>query len=233
MEIRLITQQRLFALFIRFAVYFMIFIIPSYAIFFKRCRERLGKKRENFCPGNKIIDFYGEIPYNDRMLKTTDRKSVKVYKFKFSAVMIALFCAGLALCAAGIGLNIWRIITQGADDAYAWLQYILLFFVSIFLAVLIIAMLVKSQYAITDKHLVMQFGIIKTKYELDKICSVHLFKGANRLTVYFDDYQTKYVSIVVKEIWYDDFIKTLTEKNDKIGFSFSTKEEEDEIKKKK
>ena len=31
----------------------------------------------------------------------------------------------------------------------------------------------------------------------------------------------------------DDFIKTLTEKNDKIGFSFSTKEEEDEIKKKK
>lgn len=192
-----------------------------------------GKKREIFCFTGKIIDFYAAIPYNNGMINAPERKPAKVYKFKFSPLMLALFGVGLALCAAGIGLNIWRIITQGASDAYAWLQYILLFFVSIFLAVLIVAMLIKSQYAVTEQYLVMQFGIIKTKYEIKKICSVHLFKGANRLTVYFDDYQTKYVSIVVKEMWYDDFVKTLLEMNDKIGFSFSTKEEEDEIKRKK
>ena len=63
--------------------------------------------------------------------------------------------------------------------------------------------------------------------------SVHLFRGSNKLAVYFDDFKTKYVVIVVKEKWYDDFIKTLTARNERIAFSFSTAEEEEEVKRKK
>ena len=86
---------------------------------------------------------------------------------------------------------------------------------------------------ITEKQLILQFGFIKQKYELKSIYSVHLFKGLNKLAVYFDDFKTKYTVVVVKDTWYDEFVKTLIERNPKIGFSFSTPEEEEEYKKKK
>ena len=158
------------------------------------------------------------------------------YPFKFTPLMLVLFFLGLALCAAGFGLTLWRFLTfikSDLSDVYAWLQYIILFFVSVFLAAIIIAMLIRSQYVITDKHLMVQFGFIRQRYELKGIYSVHLFKGLNKLAVYFDDFKTKYTVIVVKDIWYDDFIQTLLSRNPKIGFSFSTPEEEEEFKRKK
>lgn len=162
--------------------------------------------------------------------------TVKKYPFRFSAAMLALFVAALALCAVGFGLTTWRFLRflgDGADSVYTWIQYVILYFVSVALAVLIIAMLIRSQYVVTEKQLILQFGFIRTRYELKSIYSVHLFQGANKLAVYFDDFKTKYTVIVVKEIWYDDFIRTLTERRPSIGFSFSSAEEEEEFKNKK
>ena len=175
--------------------------------------------------------------YNIRMESENkgNPPATKRYPFKFSPLMLGLFLLGLMLCFAGFGLTTWRFynfLQDGGDSIYGWIQYVLLYFVSTFLAVLIIAMLIRSQYLITDKHLIMQFGIIRSKYELKTVYSVHLFKGSNKLAVYFDDFQTKYMVIVVKDSWYDDFVQTLLERNPSIGFSFSTAEEEDEIKKK-
>ena len=39
--------------------------------------------------------------------------------------------------------------------------------------------------------------------------------------------------IVIKDAYYDDFVRELIERNERIGFSFSTAEEENEFKKKK
>ncbi|MDE6274313.1 MAG: hypothetical protein K2L87_04625 [Clostridiales bacterium] len=156
--------------------------------------------------------------------------AIKKYKFQFSALIYAMFGIGLALAGAGIGLTIWRIITQGADGVYQWLQHILILFMSGLFTVIIISMLIKSQYVLYEDKLVLQFGLIRTKYELKKIYSIHLFKGAGKLAVYFDDFKTKYVMVVVKESWYDDFVKTLLDLNPNLGFYFSTAEEEEEIK---
>ena len=104
---------------------------------------------------------------------------------------------------------------------------------SIALAVIIVAMLVRSEYVLTDKKLTLVFGLIRFGYELEKIRSVHLFKGANKLAVYFDDEKTRYMVIVIKDAYYDDFVRELIERNERIGFSFSTAEEENEFKKKK
>lgn len=161
---------------------------------------------------------------------------VKTYKFKFSSLMIAVFALGLALCAACFALTTWNFIDFLKGDIsspYEWLKFILLYFVSVLLAVLIIAMLIRSRYVITDKLLIMQFGLIRSKYEIRKIYSVLLLSGSKKLNVYFDDFKTKYMTIVVKEEWYDDFIKTLTSRNERIEFDFSTAEDEINGKKKK
>lgn len=162
--------------------------------------------------------------------------NLKKFPFRFSPLILAVLLVGLALCAAGFGLTTWQFLgfLDGGNlsSVYEWLKYILLYFVSLFLALVIVAMLIKSQYLITEKQLILQFGIIRSKYDLKKIYSIQHFRGSDRLTVYFDDFKSKYMIIVVKNSWYDDFVKTLLERNEKIAFDFVTAEEENNLKKK-
>ena len=157
------------------------------------------------------------------------------FRFKFTPFMFVLSAAGLFLCAVCIAYTSWQIalFVKAGDlsSVYSWMKFGLLYLVAILLAVLLIAMLIRSQYVVTDKALIMQFGFIKQKFDLKTIYSVHLFKGAGRLAVYFDDFKTNYVIIVVKEAWYNEFIRELTSRNERIAFSFSTAEEEEEVKK--
>lgn len=176
------------------------------------------------------------VPMNDLQLSENERPTpVKKYPFRFSALMLVLCVLGLVLSAAGIALTTWQFVRfLGGDlsSVYEWMKYILLYLVSILLAVLLTAMLICSQYVVTERQLIMQFGLIKQKYALKSVCAIHHARGAKKLVVYFDEYKSKYIMIVVKESWYDDFIKTLLERNPRIEFTFSTPEDED-VKKKK
>lgn len=166
-------------------------------------------------------------------------KPLKSYKFRFSPLMITVFSLGIILCALCFALTSWQFVEfvsgmrGDISSAWEWIKYLLLYFVSIFLAVLLIAMLARSRYMITDQLLITQFGIIYSKYEIKKIRSVALITGSKKLNVYFDDFKNRFITIVVKEEWYDDFIKTLTTVNEKIEFDFTAPEEERGGKKKK
>ncbi len=161
----------------------------------------------------------------------------KIYRFRFSPMMLAVFIIGILLCAACFSLTTWQFsgFVTGGDltSVWEWIKFLLLYFVSVFLAVILIAMLIRSQYVITDKFLITKFGIIVSKYEIKKIRSVYLLNGSKRLNVYFDEFKTKFMTIVVKEEWYDDFIKALTERNTHIEFDFISAEDEQNKKDKK
>ena len=165
-------------------------------------------------------------------------KPVKTYKFRFSPMMIAVFCIGIVLCAVCFALTSWQFVefvigVRGdISSVWEWIKYILLYFVSVFLSLLLIAMLIRSRYIITERRLITQFGIIFSKYEIKKIRSVCLVSGTKKLNVYFDDFKSRFITIVVKEEWYDDFIKTLTSINEKIEFDFTDPENNKKKKKK-
>ena len=178
----------------------------------------------------------GIIPIMAETKKENDKLPDETFRFRFSGLMLALFCLLLALCTVGFALTTWQFIgfLQGdITSVYSWIKFILLFLVSLLLSVLIIAMLVKSQYVITEKNLIMQFGLIRSRYEIKKIRSVKLFRGSDKLTVYFDDYKTNFMVIVVKNTWYDEFVRALIARNEKIEFDYITVEEEQNFKKKK
>ena len=166
-------------------------------------------------------------------------KPVKIYKFRFSPLMITVFTLGIVLCAACFALTSWQFVgfiggkLGDITSVWEWLKYLLLYFVSIFLAVLLIAMLIRSRYIITQKRLITQFGIIFSRYEIKKIRAIALLGGSKKLNVYFDDLKNHFITIVVKEEWYDDFIKTLTAINEDIEFDFTSAEDEQSDKKKK
>ncbi len=176
----------------------------------------------------QTIDFYAVLRYNGGMQTGTENTKLpnEKFKYRFSATFIAVFCVGLLLSAAGFGINTWQFtgFIQSGDlsSVYEWLKYILLYFASGFLAVLIISMLIRSEYVVTDKELVTKFGFILSRYEIRKINSVCL--TGNKLTVYFDDFKTKYIVVAVRDVWYDEFMKALLARNDKIECSITDEE---------
>ena len=177
-----------------------------------------------------------ELPARTTERDRTFRPGTR-YKFRFSPLTLGVLFAGIALCLAAIGLTTWQfadLLRAGNfSNALEWIKFILLYFVSGTLAVVIIAMLVRSEYILTAKDLVLVFGFLRTKYPLDSILSVHLFKGADKLAVYFADGRNKYMAIVIKNTLYETFAKDLISRNERIAFSFSTAEEEEEFKKNK
>ncbi len=170
------------------------------------------------------------------MKETSANHPTDKFPFKFSTMMLFVLILLLLLCAGGFGLTLWQFLgfLKGEiSSVWEWLKYILMFLVCGLLFVLVVSMFIKSQYIITDKELILQFGFIKTRYELKKIRSVRHFMGSGRLAVYFDDMKNQYTIIVVKESWFKAFAEALKAKNEDIEFDFITPAEEEEWKKKK
>lgn len=178
-----------------------------------------------------------ELPARTELQGDRSSRPGTRYRFRFSPLTRVVLFAGLALCLAAIGLTTWQFAdflrTGNLANTLEWLKFVLLYCVSGALAVIIVAMLVRSEYILTNRELTLAFGFIRSKYPLSSIASVHLFKGANKLAVYFEDAKSKYMVIVIRDSLYETFIKDLTSRNERIAFSFSTAEEEDEYKKKK
>ncbi len=160
-----------------------------------------------------------------------------VFACKLSPLIILLSVLGFALCAASIGFSTWQFVeflrNGNLQSPYEWLKYILWYGASLGLAVLIAGLLIRSRYTLTADTLTVQFGFIRQKFEIKKIYSVHLFRGAKKLAVYFDDFHTDYIAVVIREEDFDAFVRALTERSPRIAFTFSTAEEEAEFKKKK
>lgn len=159
------------------------------------------------------------------------------YAFRFSPVHVIVAVLVFLLCAASV---VWTTVlfvpfVKSGDltNVYEWLKYLIPYFVSLLFAVLATGILVRSRYGISDDSLLMQFGFIRQRYEIKKIFSVHIFRGSNKLAVYFDDFKTDYLFIVIKDSLFGDFVKDLCSRNEKIVFTYSTSEEEDEAKRDK
>lgn len=159
------------------------------------------------------------------------------FAYKLSPPIIVLCVLGFCLCAASFAFSSWQFaefLQNGTlSSPYEWIKYVLWYGASAALAVLTVGILVRSRYLITESELIVQFGFVRQRYPLKGIYSVHLFRGAKKLAVYFDDYHTDHIAVSVHEDRLDEFVRVLTDRRPAIGFTFSTAEEEEEFKKKK
>ena len=151
---------------------------------------------------------------------------MKIYKYKFTKLTLSLIYVGIALCVAGLGVNIYSISTsnigESAKIVYPIIQYSLMFFIPIVLLILLISLILSSYYSIDATTLKTSFGIIKSKYDIREIQHIVLDRTTNKLTVFLND--SVFFVIVVREEWYEDFIDTLCKANPKIEFTIRSKE---------
>lgn len=151
---------------------------------------------------------------------------MKVFKYKFTKTITVFIYLGLALSVAAVAADTYLVIAEGiksaANPVYPIIQYTLMYVVGILLFIILLSLLLSSYYAIDGTTFKTSFGIIKSKYEVNKIQSIILDRTTGKLSVYFNE--STFIVIVVKEEWYEDFIDELLKANPKIEYSVKSKE---------
>lgn len=150
---------------------------------------------------------------------------MKKFNFKFSKTILVFIYIGIALAVVAFGVNTYYIIAHGVgteDKVYPIVRYVLMYFVSALLFVVLVSLKIASYYTVDEKYLKTSFGVIKSKYEIAKIETILLDRTNNKLSVYFED--KSFIVIVVKDEWYEDFTDEILKVNPKIEFSIKSKD---------
>ena len=155
------------------------------------------------------------------MKKQSAPQEAKNFKFRFTPLMIILAIAVFILCAAGIVLSGWRIHNQGIHGFNDALKSPLLIAICVFGIVVVAALLIRSQYVITEKELIVQFGIIKNKFNVAEFTSILLDTDTQKLTIYMGE---AFFVVTTNPMWNNDFVQALREVKPEIEFSFTLTE---------
>ncbi|MGN1235585.1 MAG: hypothetical protein ACI4U2_06360 [Christensenellaceae bacterium] len=143
---------------------------------------------------------------------------MKTFKFKYTPVMKTLLIASLLLSTAGFALNLWRFFSIGPHNVYDWIQYVLLLVVTVLCPTIVVPMMIRSEYVVTERELLIRFGLIKTSVKLADVEKLSLDKASKKLSVWMKD-QTFQVVIVDPE-WHDDFVAAMRERQPKIDLEY-------------
>ncbi len=155
------------------------------------------------------------------MEKKKEPKKAKYFQYQFTKTMIFLALGVLLLCAVGIGISVYRLITFGIHSFTDTLQSPFLIAVCLFCIVLVLGILIKSQYVIDDTHYTLQFGFIKSKFLIRDVTALELNTDAKKLTVFVGE---QFSVLSLNEKWQDEFITALREVKPEIQFTFTLTE---------
>ncbi len=122
------------------------------------------------------------------------------------------------MCAVGIGLSVYRIITFGIHGFTDTLQSPFLIAICLFCIALVMAILIKSQYVVNDTHYIVQYGFIKSKFAIKDITSLELNTTTKKLTIFVGE---QYSVLTLNEKWQDEFIAAVRAVKPEIDFTFT------------
>lgn len=155
-------------------------------------------------------------------MKQTENKNVRrVFPFRFNTLGILLGVIVLLFCIVGAGISIYRIIQEGISDLTDALKHPFIIAVSIFCATVVISVLIKSEYVVTDEELITKFGFIKSRLPLSSITSMEHDRATHKLTVYCGE---EFTVFTLKKEWADDLAHEICVANPQIEFSFTMTE---------
>ncbi len=163
--------------------------------------------------------------YNMRMDKKKSPQEGKQFKYQLTKTMIFLSIAVILLCGVGIAVSVYRITTFGIHGFTDTLQSPFLIAVCIFCIVLVVSILIKSQYYVTKTDYVIQFGLIKSKFPIKDITALELNTETHKLTVFVGE---NFSVLSLNEKWRDEFIAALREVKPEISFTFTLADKPDE-----
>ena len=151
----------------------------------------------------------------------------KNYKYKFSKIFYIVAIVGSILALGCIAVNVVRVVNLSSKGYalgfYEYVSLILAVVLSIAFLVFIVTALIKSYYQITDKAVILKWGIIKNKVDISDVKEIKLITNKNKLELTFED--ESYFIIVVDDKWKESFIDELRSKFSNIPYVQETEED--------
>ncbi|MCD8201807.1 MAG: PH domain-containing protein [Clostridia bacterium] len=152
---------------------------------------------------------------------------MRTFKYEFSKLIKALIIIGIILCVAGFVLvfvQVFRTIygSLPVPSTYEIIGQVIMFFVTIFLGILLVWLLVGSSYTVDKEYIITKFGFIKSKFKIADIVMIRVDRNTDRLSVQFNN--DTYMIIVVNSFWHDDFVNAVMAANRNIQYVIESKE---------
>lgn len=154
-------------------------------------------------------------------MKRKERKEVSRFPFNLSQTILLLCIAALALCALGVAVSVFRIVRHGVNGFYDIIKYPFMIALCLLAILLIVALLCKSEYVISEKYLHSDFGLIKSKVELKTITSAVVDLQEEKITVYTGE---EFFVLLLKKKVAQSFAAELLKANPKIDLSYTLTE---------
>ena len=132
--------------------------------------------------------------------------------------MMVLLVVALLLCVAGLIVSAYRLYNQGINRFLDALQSPLLIAICVFAIVFIISVWAKSQYVVTDKHYISQFGFVKSRFLIKQVTKIELDSDTRKLTVFVGE---EYMVLSIIPEQNDAFVQAMREANKNIEFTFT------------
>lgn len=151
----------------------------------------------------------------------------KKYKYKFTKSFYIIGVLGGVIALACIAINVVRFIglssKQIVPGFYEYVSLILSVILSIAFIVFIITAIKSSYYQITDKQVILKWGIIKNKVDIFDVKEIKFITNTQKLELIFED--DSYFIIAVSSEWKEDFVDELRKNFPKIPYIQETEEE--------
>ncbi len=151
-------------------------------------------------------------------MKNQNNQQNIIFKMQLSKTLLVLSYLVIPICIGGIAVSIWRIFNVGLNGFTDVLRYPFLIAIQIFCIVLVVALLVKSQYVITDTLLIAQYGIVKDKIEIKNITSLLWDTDTKKMSVYMGE---QYFVFSLPSSDSHEFVKAIRERNNDVEYSFT------------
>lgn len=158
------------------------------------------------------------------MKKKNAPQEATIFKFRFTALMRILAIAALLLCVAGIGLSIWRILRDGVHGIGDALKSPFLIAICIFCIAIVVALLIRSRYIVTETEFITQFGFIKSNFPIKDFTSITLDTDTRKLTIYMGE---QFFNVIVSPEWNNDLVQALRKVKPDLEFNFTLAEKTD------
>lgn len=152
------------------------------------------------------------------MAMKNDLSKTNTYKILFTKTVIILAISVIVLCVASLAVSIYQLTRFGIGGFTDYLKYPFLMLISVFCIVLVISILAKSQYVVTDRYLISQYGFIKSRFDVKKITAITLDTDTNKLTLNIGE---QYCMITTAKEWNEELVRALLKINPNIDYSFT------------
>lgn len=145
---------------------------------------------------------------------------MKKFRYVYPVWMKILLIAAVILAAASLTVNVYRIIAAEGAATYDYLSPSIAILISVLGIVLFSSMLISSGYKVTDKELVLYWGLLKNAFPIASIKKIVLEQTNEKLILYYNE--DNYFVLNARSVEYMDLADELRKKNDRILFEIAT-----------